>query len=279
MVYSGSQKLKLAAVEQWTADPCGEHRSSGSAGTREYFDGLMRMRREESAWMSEVLGYSAVADLEVLDVGCGQGLDVANYALGGAAVTGVDLTPRHVELARSHIETMGLTADIVEGDAEALPFATGSFDRVSSNGVLHHTPDMPRALSEMHRVLRSGGECRIIVYNRNSLHYWLHQVLVNGLFRGLLFRERTMTGVLATEVEYSSIGARPLVRVLSPRQVRRMLQEAGFTAVDSQVRHFAAHDMPITAVFAPRLSWLRKQAVLDRIGRVAGWYVVAVGTK
>ena len=67
------------------------------------------------------------------------------------------------------------------GDAERLPFEDASFDRVSSNGVLHHTPDMLGSLREIRRVLRPGGRATIIVYNRNSLHYWLHQVAVHGV--------------------------------------------------------------------------------------------------
>src|SRR5262249_53583435 len=155
-----------------------------------------------------------------------QGIDVARYAMAGARATGVDLTPRHVELARVHLAALGLDAAIELGDAEVLPFPDSSFDRVSSNGGLHHTPDMPAALSEVHRVLRPGGEARIIVYNRNSLHYWLSLVLYRGIVQRKLFRERSMEGVLATSVEHSTIGARPLVRVYTPRSLARLLGEA-----------------------------------------------------
>ena len=108
---------------------------------------------------------------------------------------------------------MGGTAEVVNGDAERLPFEDATFDRVSSNGVLHHTPDMPAALREIRRVLKPGGEARIIVYNRSSLHYWVNQVLYQGIILRGLLEERSMAGVLSRGVEVSSIGARPLVRV------------------------------------------------------------------
>src|SRR5947207_3392306 len=95
-----------------------------------------------------VIGIQPAKGLDVLDVGCGQGIDLAGYAMAGGRPTGVDLTPRHVELARAHPAAMGLEGEVVVGDAEALPFVDESFDRVSSNGVLHHTPDMPAALRE-----------------------------------------------------------------------------------------------------------------------------------
>jgi ubiquinone/menaquinone biosynthesis C-methylase UbiE len=229
--------------------------------------------------MADALDYRGAAGLDVLDVGCGQGIDVAQYAMAGATSTGIDLTPRHVELAQAHLSAMGLEATIVRGDAEQLPFPEASFDRVSSNGVLHHTPDLPAALAEIRRVLRPGGEARIIVYNRSSLHYWLQQVVWQGIVERQLFEERSMEGVLSRGVEVSSIGARPLVRVYSPRKMRRLLASVGFTSVATTLRHFDAGDTFLTAALARRWSVLRRDDVLDRIGRGAGWYLVATAVR
>jgi ubiquinone/menaquinone biosynthesis C-methylase UbiE len=268
---------KQATIEQWTADPCGEVEGSGETGTRAYFESLDRMRVEYGPWMEEELGYAQCAGLDVLDVGSGQGIDLVRYARAGANVTGVDLTPRHVELARGHLAALELPGTVVEGDAERLPFGDDSFDRVSSNGVLHHTPDIAAALREIRRVLRPGGEARIIVYNKASLHYWLNQVVYSGLLQRRLFTEGSMEAVLR-HVEYSSSGeGNPLVRVYTPRQTRRLLSEAGFSAVTSRVRHFHAGDTFVTARLKPYLPPLRDPRVLDRIARVAGWYVVASG--
>src|SRR5206468_11528598 len=117
------------------------------------------------------------------------GIDIARYAMSGARVTGIDITPRHVQLANAHLGVMGLPGRAFLADAESLPFGPGSFDRVSSNGVLHHTPGIDIALREIQRVLRPGGEARIILYNRNSFHYWVTQVLYRGILQGQLLRE------------------------------------------------------------------------------------------
>jgi ubiquinone/menaquinone biosynthesis C-methylase UbiE len=215
--------------------------------------------------------------MRVLDVGCGQGIDLMRYASAGAHATGIDLTPRHVMLARQHLAAMELDVAVLSGDAESMPFAAESFERVSSNGVLHHTPDMPAALREIRRVLVPGGEARVIVYNRNSFHYWLAQVLMQGLLQHQLLEERSMAGVLSRNIEQTSIGARPLVRVYSPRQLHRMLAAAGFVGVRTAVRHFDVGDTPFTAWAAARLGWLPSQATLDRIGRIGGWYVIGSG--
>jgi ubiquinone/menaquinone biosynthesis C-methylase UbiE len=268
---------KQATIEQWTADPCGEVVASGETGTLAYFESLERSRVEYAPWMEEQLGYAETAGLDVLDVGCGQGIDLARYARAGAKVTGVDLTPRHVELARAHLAAAGLSGTVVQGDAERLPFPDDSFDRVSSNGVLHHTPNIEAALREIRRVLRPGGEARIIVYNRSSLHYWIGQVLDSGLMQRKLLTEGSMEGVLR-HVEHSASGeGRPLVRVYSPRRVRRLLTDAGFAGVESRVRHFHAGDTFISDWLQRYASPLRDPRTLDRIGRVAGWYVIGCG--
>jgi ubiquinone/menaquinone biosynthesis C-methylase UbiE len=268
---------KQAAVECWSADPCGAVVSEGEIGSRDYFERLMSARAAYAPWMAKALGYGETSGLAVLDVGCGQGIDLARYALAGAHVTGIDLTPRHVALAQMHLSALALVGTVFVADAEALPFADGSFDRVSSNGVLHHTPDISAALREIRRVLTHGGEARVILYNRNSFHYWLTQVAYRGILRGELLRERSMAAVLSSGVEYTHIGARPLVRVYSPGQARRLMQEAGFRDVRVDVYHFNYGDTPLTAVAGRVAGIFRDPRLLDRIGRIGGWYVVARG--
>jgi ubiquinone/menaquinone biosynthesis C-methylase UbiE len=272
-----SDPFKKAAVECWSADPCGAVISEGELGSKDYFERLLRARDEYAPWMEDALGYGETRGLDVLDVGCGQGIDLARYAMAGANVIGIDLTPRHAVLARQHLDALALPGTAFVSDAEALPFGDRSFDRVSSNGVLHHTPGIASALHEIHRVLRPGGEARVILYNRNSFHYWLTQVVYRGILRGALLRERSMAGVLSSGVEYSHIGARPLVRVYSPAQTRHLMRQARFQSVRIEVYHFKYRDTPVTAILGRRIGGLRDPRLLNRIGRVGGWYVVARG--
>jgi len=264
---------KQAAVECWTADPCGAA-IAGEPGSADYARELVDSRSAFAPWVAEVLDYAGTSGMAVLDVGCGQGMDLIGYARAGAHVTGIDLTPRHAELARSHLDALGLHGEVVVGDAESMPFADASFDRVSSNGVLHHTPDMGAALREIQRVLRPGGEARIILYNRHSLHFVVSQVAWRGILKGQLRREGSIANLLSAGVETSSIGARPLVRVYSARDVREALTGAGFTRVHTVVRHFHWNDLP-----GGRLLGTRAPGMTSRIGRLAGWYVVGCGSK
>lgn len=266
---------KQEAVRQWTSDPCGPD-VTAPPGTREAIEQLLIGRRAYAPWLVQSLAYDSTAELDVLDVGCGQGIDLVEYARAGAHATGIDLTPRHAELARSHLEALGLQANVVDGDAEHLPFEDASFDVVSSNGVLHHTPDMPAALREIRRVLRPGGKARIIVYNQRSLHYWLMQVVVRGILQRGLLEEGSMEGVLARYVECTSVGARPLVRVYSAPQLRRVLAAAGFVGVQTSVRGFNVEETPFSMWIAQHTHLLDSPTMRDRIGRIGGWYVVGV---
>jgi 2-polyprenyl-3-methyl-5-hydroxy-6-metoxy-1,4-benzoquinol methylase len=268
---------KEQAIRCWTAVPCGTRVADGEPGSREYFEALLAGRHEYAPWMAEALDYDGAEGLNVLDVGCGQGIDLARFALAGATVTGIDLTPRHVELARQHIDAMGLTGTVVEGDAEDLPFESESFDRVTSNGVLHHTPDFNAALREIRRVLRPGGETRLILYHRDSIYYWIMQVLGHGIVQGRLLRERSMSRVMSRHEAGSHENALPLVRIYSRGGVRSALVEAGLEQVRVFVRHFRFEDMPLAKPLAQRAG--RQPRQLDWIGDRLGWYVIGVGRR
>jgi SAM-dependent methyltransferase len=102
---------------------------------------------------------------DVLDVGCGAGMDtlIAAQMVGPTgSVTGIDMTPEMAAKARGSIAEMGLgNVRIVEGSAEHLPFDDASFDVVISNGVIDLIPDKDAVFSEITRVLRPGGRIQL----------------------------------------------------------------------------------------------------------------------
>ena len=101
----------------------------------------------------------------VLDLGCGAGTDtlIAAQMVGPKGhVTGIDMTPEMLAKARSAAEEMGLAnVELVEGEAEKLPFEDETFDVVISNGVIDLVPDKDAVFSEIFRVLKPGGRIQI----------------------------------------------------------------------------------------------------------------------
>ncbi|MDR3742125.1 MAG: methyltransferase domain-containing protein [Terracidiphilus sp.] len=87
----------------------------------------------------------------ILDLGCGNGTLTSRLAETGARVTGVDASAQMAAAARAR----GL--EVVEANAEALPFEAGAFDAVFSNAALHWVRNQDAMLAEVRRVLRPGG--------------------------------------------------------------------------------------------------------------------------
>lgn len=97
-------------------------------------------------------------DERVLDLATGTGITAIAARQRGAQVTGVDLTPELLAVARSKANEAGLAdIDFREGDAEALPFADASFDVVLSTCGHMFAPDQSKVAAELARVTRPGG--------------------------------------------------------------------------------------------------------------------------
>lgn len=103
------------------------------------------------------------SDHSVLDVATAAGHTALAVAPLAARVVGVDLTPAMLAVAQRLARERGLTnVEFVEGDAEHLPAADESFDRVVCRIALHHFPDPGQAVREMARVLKPGGRLAFV---------------------------------------------------------------------------------------------------------------------
>jgi SAM-dependent methyltransferase len=98
----------------------------------------------------------------VLDVAAGSGNVAIRAAQAGATVVASDLTPENLAAGRRAAEAAGATLDWVEADAEALPFADGEFDAVTSSVGALFAPDHQVVADEMVRVCRPGGTIGMI---------------------------------------------------------------------------------------------------------------------
>jgi ubiquinone/menaquinone biosynthesis C-methylase UbiE len=270
----GSQLVaeKQHAREQWSQDPCGaKYGAKYEFATREFFDEVERHRYQEYApWMPEVMGFDRFPGKRLLEVGCGMGTDLLQFARGGSLCTGVDLTPRSLEVSSLHFGLYDMRADFVLGDGERLPFADESFDVVYSNGVLHHTPETGRAVRELHRVLRPGGLAKVMLYHRNSLYYWTEIILHRGVLRGHFLRGHSPKEIMSRYVEYSEHEARPLVKVYSRRQACALFEP--FTEVETEVEQMIRQELRL---FRPLIS----EKAFRRLRRSAGWNVIITARK
>jgi len=112
-------------------------------------------------WLYEAAEFRHHRGERVLEIGCGTGADLLQFAKHGAVATGIDVTPEHLKLAR---ERVGGRAQVLYADATQIPLETGSFDYVYSHGVLHHIDRPHLVVEEIFRLLRPGGRFNIHVY-------------------------------------------------------------------------------------------------------------------
>jgi ubiquinone/menaquinone biosynthesis C-methylase UbiE len=98
---------------------------------------------------------------KVLEVAIGTGRNLVHYP-PDVTVTGVELSPAMLAIARQRAADLGLNVDLREGDAQALPFDDGSFDTVLCALSLCTIPDPGVAIAEMKRVLVPGGRLLLL---------------------------------------------------------------------------------------------------------------------
>lgn len=122
---------------------------------------------QDRRWKRRLLAMAGPLEgRRVLDLACGTG-DIALMAAGaGAEVTGVDLTPRMLALARAKARQRGLQVRFAVGDMTALPLPDHCADVVTAGYGLRNVPDLDAAIGEIRRVLAPGGRFLSLDFNR-----------------------------------------------------------------------------------------------------------------
>jgi len=142
-----------------------------AAGTPGFFQELDQYRYDKLNYLPRLVHFSSYKGKNLLEVGCGAGIDLVRFAREGANVTGIDLSKIAIDLAYKNFMQSGLNADLFVMNGECMQFADNMFDVVYAHGVLQYTADTEKMIAEIHRVLRPGGEAIMMVYNKNS---WLN---------------------------------------------------------------------------------------------------------
>ena len=169
--------LKESVREYWDAHVHDWKIATHPPGAREFFLEVESYRFEKLEYLPRRVRFDGYPGKKVLDVGCGLGNDLSRFARGGSIVTGVDISPRAIELARTNFDQRGLAGTFQVMDGEALELPDESFDLVYCHTVLHFTPHPDRMIREIHRVLRRDGLAILMTVNRKSWMNWLRHVM------------------------------------------------------------------------------------------------------
>lgn len=171
---------KKAVLNFWEEASCGEALYLSGKAKEDYLE-QSKVRYNLEPFIIDFAKFDEYKGKKVLEIGVGLGADHQKFAEAGAILTGIDLTKRAIEHTTQRFKVFGLNSDLKVGDAENLPFEDNSFDLVYSWGVLHHSPDTPKCINEVFRLLKPGGEAKIMIYHKQSFvgyMLWLRYALL-----------------------------------------------------------------------------------------------------
>jgi ubiquinone/menaquinone biosynthesis C-methylase UbiE len=185
-----NSKIKTRIRDFWQRSPCDSWFTTEPCGTPAFYRSLDDHRYKVHRRLESAVSFERTQGLRVLEIGCGCGSEAERFARAGAHYTALDLTDAAVSITRKRFQLARLQGSFVQGDAESLPFDDSSFDFVYSHGVLHHTPDTPRTVREIYRVLSAGGRATVMLYYRDSFNYHVNLGIVRRLRAQLLRTEQ-----------------------------------------------------------------------------------------
>ena len=210
-----------------------------------------------------------------LEIGLGYGTLGQLIASRGCQYHGLDIADGPVEMMRYRLALLGTetAARVQKGSALDIPYPDGTFDYVYSIGCLHHTGDLPKAVSEVHRVLAPGGRAVVMLYNRDSFRQ-LAQLRMRYVWEVLTGRRRDSFGE-AVRARYDSNAAgdaAPHTDFVSRSDVRRHLFKR-FSRVRIDVQNFDGY-----VLFRGRIV-IARENLLGNVARILGTDLYIVGTK
>lgn len=201
-------------------------------GTWEYFRNVDRkflkwipfMQSGGYPFLTKYVDMKGLKGKKVLDIACGTGVLTEQFVRMGADVTAIDLTPKAVELTKKRLALYGLTAEVLEADAQQLPFADNTFDFVCAWGCLMHMPKTEQAISEIYRVLKPGGKSMIMMYHSNSVHLRYCIQLGRGILRGKYLQYDNQS-LINRYTDGAKVGGNMLARFYSKAQFKKLFAQ------------------------------------------------------
>lgn len=188
---------------------------------RRFFGDAARYMPPRERPFDELVPFSKLPNMDVLEIGVGNGSHAQLIAPHCKSYTGIDITDYAVKSTRRRFELLAMQGDIYQMDAEQMAFVDGSFDFIWTWGVIHHSANTGRVLAELHRVLRPGGRAVVMVYHRSLLYYYIFTGLIRGVLAGGLFKTRSLHALAQLHTD----GA--IARFYRPAEWKSLVESCG----------------------------------------------------
>jgi UDPglucose 6-dehydrogenase len=170
-----NKEEKIPLIEDvykyWNNRPCNIRHSNKLLGSKEYFEEVSKRKYFVEPHILNFADFKKYNNKHVLEVGCGIGTAAQSFIENGSIYTGIDLSDKSVEIANQRLQIFNLKGEIFQADIENYT-NNNNFDLIYSFGVLHHTPNTESAINNCWKMLKPGGEFKLMMYAKNSLKYF-----------------------------------------------------------------------------------------------------------
>ena len=231
-------------VAYWNDHPVHSVEFGPHSDLKEYCDRIDQLRwSDNERWALPLYELGLPPGSKILDAGCGIGVCSRYYARKGYEVHAIDITPQAVEITQKSLALYGLKGQVKLGNVEEIPYPNGFFDGLVSNGVIHHTPDTEKAVTEFYRVLKPGAAALCCVYYRNALLRTPLWAVTKGLLPLALKKRQGREGMLSVDTPEELVrtydGDRTqIAKLYSKREAQELFRRF-------RIKSVAAHYFPV----------------------------------
>ena len=208
-------KTQLSNKDWWESNPMSydwEKKNNFEKFSQRWFDYIDRnFIRDSKIYhdsfskipFEKFINYNSIIGMNVLEIGCGYGFHAEmilknskpkNYTAIDITTEAIEATKKRLELKRFNMENVKL----INADAENLPIKDDTLDVIWSWGVIHHSLNTEKIISEIYRTLKKNGKFKIMIYNKNSFRYY-----VLGMFRGIFNLKFLKKNLKEINMEYT----------------------------------------------------------------------------
>jgi len=250
--------------DYWNRRPCNVRHSDLEVGTQEYFDAVEARKYFVEPHIPGFADFARWNGKRVLEIGCGIGTDAINFARHGAEYVAVELSEASLDLARKRFELYGLAGELYVADVEDLVSSgvpPGPYDLIYSFGVLHHTVNPSKALSELNEFAGPETELRIMLYAQNS---WKAMLIEQSLDQ--------------PEAQDEC----PIALTFTDNDAEQLLLSAGFSVTSIRQDHIFPYQVDKYIRYEYELEpWFREMPIEMRkaMDRHLGWHLLISARK
>ena len=202
---------------------------SASFGSKDWFIEGDDFRYNHYQALEKFCEFKKYKDKKVLDIGPGRGQESHNYLKNGANLDVLEFATQGVEILSKRREVFDLEFNILQGDAAQIPLKDNMYDLVFSYGVLHHIPDIKRAIKEVERIVKPGGQVKLMLYHKGFFYYvimFLQWYILKGNFFKYSWKEYIKIAMEQRE------GPCPVVYIYSMKEIYKLFDNTNLEITD-----------------------------------------------